>query len=183
MGAIVATLSGPTANSYLTLAEANAYFATRLHAQAWENASDADREAALITACRAIESCRLRCTRDLIGGQLSPVTQEQALTFPRYRDVDASLAYIIPGRVKQAQCEEALALLAYGATAQQRQALQAGGVSSYTVDGLSETYREGAGQHPLLSARARTLIMPYIDRTGVIATSPHAQGELSPGSR
>jgi hypothetical protein len=179
---IVATISGETSNSYVTLAEATEYFAGRLHASAWESASTADREKALVTACRHVESCRLQVTRRVVGELLSPVVPTQALAFPRYRDVDATSAYIIPQPVKRAQCEEALALLAFGAEQQRRSALQAGGVSSFQVDGLSESYGEGAGSSPLISGEARKLMAPFIARGGVIATSDNPLGEFTPGS-
>ncbi len=180
---IIATLSGVDSNSYITVAEADAYFAGRLHASAWETASTGDKEKALVTACRAIEGSRLNVNRRVVGDLLSPVVITQALGFPRYRDIDATGAYIIPEAVKRAQCEEALALLAFGAEAQKRAALQAGGVSSFSVDGLSESYREGAGSSPLVSAEARRLIAPFISRGGVIATSSNPLGEFTPGSR
>jgi len=180
---IVATISGESSNSYVTLAEANEYFAGRLRAEAWETAKDGDKEKALLTACRHIEACRIRIERDVIGGPLSPVVDTQALSFPRYRDVNANLTYIVPEPVKQAQCEEALALLAYGPTASRRSALQAAGVIAYSVDGLSETYGTARSNSPVVSAEARGLIAPFILRGGVLATSPWPQGELTPGSR
>jgi hypothetical protein len=179
---IVATISGDSSNSYVTLAEATDYFAGRLHASAWETAATADREKALVMACRHVESCRLQVTRRVVGELLSPVIPTQALSFPRYRDTDASLAYIIPIPVKQAQCEEALALLAFGAEQQRRSALQAGGVETFAIDGLSETFGKGATNSPLMSAEARRMMMPFISRGGVIATSDNPLGEFTLGS-
>ncbi len=179
---IVATLSGAASNSYVTVAEADAYFAGRLHADAWETASTGDKEKALATSCRHIEACRININRQIVGDRLSPVVPEQALSFPRYRDVDTTGAYIIPEPVKQAQCEEALALLSVGVEAQRRATLQAQGVSSFSVDGLSESYRDGASNSPLASPEARRLIAPYLCKGGVIATSDNPLGEFTPGS-
>ena len=51
--AIDATVGGTTANSYVTLAEADAYFATRAHAESWEDAEN--QEQLLITASSTID--------------------------------------------------------------------------------------------------------------------------------
>lgn len=178
---IDATLSGPNSNSYITQAEAQSYFDARLHAASWTSALDAEKIQALIMACRHIESCRLRVDRR-VSTIFSPASSDQALSFPRLRDVDASGAYIIPPQVTDAQCEEALALLAFGAEQERRAALQAGGVTSFSTDGLSEGYGTGAPSHPLASARARILLGPYIQRGGVIATSDVPAGEFTPAS-
>jgi hypothetical protein len=193
--AIDATNAGAASNSYLSLAEAQAYFAARLRSDAWEAASDADKEKALLTACRRIEAHRLRVHRrpygypydlpnalDRLADPLAPADPDQALSFPRQRDLDRSASPAVPDHVKQAQCEEALALLAQGAEHERRRALQAAGVKSFTVDGLSESYESGAATQMLLSAEARSLLAPFIERGGVIATSDNPDGEWSPGS-
>ena len=193
--AIDVTIAGAASNSYLSLAEAQAYFAARLRSDAWEAASDADKEKALLTACRRIEAHRLRVHRrpygypydlpnalDRPADPLAPTDSDQALSFPRQRDLDRSGRYAVPEHVKQAQCEEALALLAQGAEHERRRALQAAGVKSFTVDGLSESYESGAATQMLLSAEARSLLAPFIERGGVIATSDNPDGEWSPGS-
>ena len=193
--AVCAEQSGQQANSYLTLAEAEAYFATRLRAESWGGASAGDKEKALLTACWRIEAHRLRVHRrpygfpydlpntlDRPADRLAPADPDQALSFPRLCDVDRSGHYVTPGQVKQAQCEEALALLATGAEAERRRGLQAAGVKSFSVDGLSESYESGAAGQLLVSAEARTLLAPFIERGGVIATSDNPDGEWSPGS-
>ena len=48
--------------------------------------------------------------------------------------------------------------------------------------GLSESYESGAATQMLLSAEARSLLAPFIERGGVIATSDNPDGEWSPGS-
>lgn len=178
---IDATLSGPNSNSYITQAEAQTYFEARLHVASWTSATDGEKVQALIMACRHIESCRVRIDRR-VSTMFSPVQSDQALSFPRLRDVDASGAYIIPPRVSDAQCEEALALLSFGAEQERRAALQAGGVTSFSTDGLSEGYGQGAPSHPVASAQARILLGPYIQHGGVIATSDVPEGEFTPAS-
>ena len=137
--AIEATVGGENSNSYITLAEAEAYFAERLHADAWAGTSESDKEKVLLTACRHLE--RLRYWD---GNQPAFSDPRQRLTFPRTRDVDADGRYIIPQPVKDAQCEEALALLNRGAEQERRRSLQAAGVTSFSVEGLSESYAPGA---------------------------------------
>jgi len=193
--AIKADPGGADSNSYVTLQEAETYFADRLRVDAWSGASSADKEKALLTACRHIEACRLRVHRrphgypgdppDAMGrpwDPLAPSNPDQALSFPRQRDKDNDGDYAIPKRVKDAQCEEALALLARGAEQERRRALQAAGVTSFSVDGLSESYGSSTAGHPLESAEARALLVALIDKGGVLATSDHPDGEWSPGS-
>ena len=193
--AIEATPGGETSNSYVTLAEAETYFADRLRVDAWSGASSADKEKALLTACRHIEACRIRVHRrpygypgelpDAMGrpyDPLAPSNPDQALSFPRKKDMGSAGDYAVPKRVKDAQCEEALALLARGTEQERRRALQAAGVTSFSVDGLSESYGSPGAACPLESAEARTLLARFIDKGGVLATSDHPDGEWSPGS-
>lgn len=49
------TVGGTSANSYLSRDEANTYFADRLHADKWNDASDATKDAALVTATLMID--------------------------------------------------------------------------------------------------------------------------------
>ena len=192
---IDATVGGENSNSYVTLTEADTYFADRLRVDAWSGASSADKEKALLTACRHIEACRIRVHRrpygypgelpDAMGrpyDPLAPSNPDQALSFPRKKDEDNDGNFAIPKRVKDAQCEEALALVARGAEQERRRALQAAGVTSFSVDGLSESYGSPGAAHPLESAEARALLAPFIDKGGVLATSDHPDGEWSPGS-
>jgi len=193
--AIDATVGGENSNSYVTLTEAEAYFADRLRVDAWSGTSSADREKALLTACRHIEACRIRVHRrpygypgelpDAMGrpyDPLAPSNPDQTLSFPRKKDMDNAGDYAILTRVKDAQCEEALALLARGTEQERRRALQAAGVTSFSVDGLSESYGALGAAHPVESAEARQLLAPFIDKGGVLATSDHPAGEWSPGS-
>ncbi len=175
--AVDAVLGSPTANSYVTLDEAESYFVERWRSNAWSDANDADKEKALLTACRHLE--RLRYWE---GNRSAFTDPRQRLCFPRVIDTDIAGAYVVPQAVKDAQCEEALALLSTGAEHERRRALQASGVKSFAVDGLSESYDSGADRHVLLSAEARSLLSGYLSKGGVIATSDSPVGEWSPGS-
>jgi hypothetical protein len=130
--------------SYVNLAEANEYFSNRLHADAWAEASDADKEKALAMAAKAIDRQPLR-------GRKSD--REQTLAFPRYPDTE------VPEAVKEACCEEALALLERGNS--QRRKLQQEGVQSFSLGNMSETYVVGAGKG-LLSQEAKELLQPWL---------------------
>ena len=130
--------------SYVNLIEANEYFSNRLHADAWAEASDADKEKALAMATKAIDRQPLRGRKTETG---------QALAFPRYPDTE------IPEVVKEACCEEALAILERGNS--QRKKLQQEGVQSFTLGNMSETYIAGAGKG-LLSQEAKELLRPWL---------------------
>ena len=129
---------------YINLAEANEYFSTRLHADAWAEASDADKDKALAMATKVID-------RQLLKGRKATDTQE--LAFPRYPDTE------VPEAVKEACCEEALALLERGNS--QRRKLQQEGVQSFTLGNMSETFTPGAGKG-LLSQEAKELLRPWL---------------------
>ena len=130
--------------SYVNLTEANEYFSDRLHADAWAEASDADKEKALATATKAIDRM------PLIGRK---AVSEQTLAFPRHPDTE------VPVAVKDACCEEALAILKSGNS--QRRKLQQEGVQSFTLGNMSETYVAGASRG-LLSQEARELLRPWL---------------------
>ena len=101
---INATIKSETANSYVTLAEANSYFETVPDSTTWDNKQDDKKNRALIAATRWIDSFVFfgdRCD------------QNQALKFPRnnYQVDDVELACTtIPNNIKYAQYELAKAL-------------------------------------------------------------------------
>ena len=101
---IDATIKGANANSYVTLAEANAYFETVPSSTNWDNKSDDNKNRALISAARWIDTLVYygdRCDDD------------QALKFPRtnYQVDGVELACtLIPQNIKYAQFELARAL-------------------------------------------------------------------------
>lgn len=103
---LIATVGSALANSYATVAEADAYFLTRVNSSAWTGA-DAVKEAALITATAFLNE------RDWKGYR---ATQGQRLAWPRVQVVDADGYAIdagtIPRGLKEAVFEEALGLLA-----------------------------------------------------------------------
>ena len=101
---IHATLKGENSNSYATLASANSYFETSPDDSTWTNKSDDQKNRALITACRWIDS---------LGFYGDRCSEEQALKWPRYNyhvdDVELACTEI-PETIKYAQYELARAL-------------------------------------------------------------------------
>ena len=130
--------------SYVNLTEANEYFSNRLHADAWAEASDADKDKALAMAAKAID-------RQPLSGRKADTAQ--TLAFPRHPDTE------VPVAVKDACCEVALALLERGNS--QRRKLQQEGVQSLSLGNMSETYITGAGEG-LLSQEAKELLRPWL---------------------
>lgn len=130
--------------SYCTIEYADEYFSDRLHAESWGQAYEIAKEKALKQATKAIDRQPLR------GRKTNP---EQELAFPRHPDTE------IPAAVKEACCEEALALIESGNS--QRRKLQQEGVQSFTLGNMSETYAAGAGKG-LLSQEAKELLRPWL---------------------
>lgn len=101
-----ATPQGASANSYVTLGEANDYFAARTPSGDWDEASEEERKRALVSATVRIDQ------EDFDGHRTK---SEQALRWPRAWIVDPDGWSIqsdeIPERVKRAQMEMAYALL------------------------------------------------------------------------
>ncbi len=132
-------------STYCTTTEAATYFSGRLHADSWVSANECDKTKALVMATRIID-------RQPVKGVKAAYNQGNQ--FPRYPDKE------VPQAVKDATCEEALALLERGNG--QRRKLQAEGVTSFSVGGLSETYLQGIRGGGLLSQEARELLRPWL---------------------
>ena len=101
---ITATLKSATANSYVTLAEANTYFETVPDSTTWDNKTDDQKNRALISATRWIDDFNYYGDRCDDG---------QALKWPRnnYEVDNVELACtLIPQNIKYAQYELARAL-------------------------------------------------------------------------
>ena len=150
-------------NTYVTLADAEAYFAGRLYAGAWNDTTDSDKARALISATRSVENLTIKFRRTV---------PTQTLNFPRriIRDIatmdDWQWIYSVyddtkvPQEVKDSECEEAFALLRYGDS--ERLRLQQQGVTSITLGKMQEQYGSGHSQMGLLSADAYRMMTPWI---------------------
>lgn len=113
--ALDATVGGANANAYLDRTTADAYFANRLYASDWNNATTGTKEQALMTATARIDQ------ETFIGYRVSTT---QALRWPRFSvPIPGEEFYYggvggyyatdsIPKPVKDATCEMALYLLA-----------------------------------------------------------------------
>jgi len=106
---IDATIGGPSSNSYVTVAEADAYFDGRLDAADWTAASADEKIRALITATLRLEQ------ETYEGAKYRSDPADQRLAWPRAGATDQNgWAYdtdIIPEPVQRAQMELALAML------------------------------------------------------------------------
>jgi hypothetical protein len=107
MPTLDATVGGPDANSYATIAEGDTYFGERVQAPNWTGESSVDVKAqALIMATRRIDHLSFRGVK---------TTDVQALKWPRIGAFDESgYEYdpaAIPALVKQATFEWALHIL------------------------------------------------------------------------
>ena len=175
---IVCTPGGSTDNSYVTLAQADAYFAVGLRNDTWQTQwDDADKERALIDATANIEAqggARLRLlspARPLFPGMPYDTgstngVANQALHFPRTTDsvtISGVVTKQVPVSLKAAVCEQALWLLETRDSPDllDRAALRGQGVTAINVDGLSESYgvaRIPAGIAPLAWQHLRSLV-------------------------
>lgn len=131
--ALDATPGGVTADTYIDLADADAYFEGRFGAEDWEGLSDPDKEKALRQATRHLDRQSYR------GVKASAV---QALQFPRDIQDDSE----IPAAVREATCEEALWIARHretgGRSLRQRQIAE--GVESFRVGQTAETFGRGS---------------------------------------
>ncbi len=103
----------PTANSYAALADGDAYHAGHLHATAWHQANDGDKEKGLIWASRLLD--------ESIVWDGVKATKDQALQWPRHGVRDRGGFVIdsdsIPAGLNNATAELARCLLSEDRTA------------------------------------------------------------------
>lgn len=98
---INATPADSTANSYVTLAEANTYMEAHLQASVWSALDDEKKKAALVAATRLIDNEQFAGRR---------AHQQQSLSWPRtyVYDYDAYPVEGVPQKLKSAQIEYAI---------------------------------------------------------------------------
>ena len=143
-------------NSYISLGEADNYFDDQLYPEPWTTSDDATKEKSLVMATKKIDSLML------IGRR---VESDQEQEFPRSIYNSGSSCWVdeseIAQCVKDATCEEALALLRGGVAANKRAELQRQGVSSFSLGKLSETYSGAYTGNKLQSPAAAQLLSRY----------------------
>lgn len=142
---ITATAGSASANSYITSADADTYFETRLYADDWDNA-DAD------TKCRALQMAT-RMLDQWFDWQGSPVGSTQALLWPRVGAVGPNgyelASDSIPDLIANATAEQALALIQGNRAADSD--VEAQGISQLKAGSVSLSFR-GAQAKPIPDA-------------------------------
>ncbi len=151
-------------NSYVSVADADTYFTERLGATAWTGATTGNKTAALLQACRTLE--RLRYIGSHPGSTQSLSWPREGATDPRGYGIAST---VVPQAMKDAQCEEALALLqmAEDADAVSREMAQKQGIRDVVVGGVREVYGERRRLAGLLSEEAYALVRHYLLRSPV----------------
>ena len=98
---IDAVAGSPTANSYVSLEEANSYLEAHLQASVWALLDDEKKKASIVGATRLID------TAQFLGRRLH---QSQSLAWPRtyIYDFDGYQVSGVPQKLKAAVCEYAI---------------------------------------------------------------------------
>ena len=146
---LTCTPGGGSDNSYISLADADAYFVNGLRGETWEEWTSDQRSRALVEATQQIE--RLggsRVSTDSAnrsrfrGEPYNSLLSDQCLHFPRTGDLDEGGSVVVPQGVKDAVCEQAYFLLKKQDEPDllDRADLQRQGVKLANVDGLYEQY-------------------------------------------
>ncbi|AGK97407.1 DnaT-like ssDNA-binding protein [Clostridium pasteurianum] len=160
-------------NTYISVADADAYFDDRLFSDTWDN-TDADTKAkALIMATKkidrlpiigrkAIDSQTLQFPRMIYSYNRDNLFNSYFVTQEGNKYITNSIGWytedFVSNRVKYATCEEALALLERGNS--KRIKLQQQNVKSFSLGGgISETY--GNRIVKILSEEAQEYLQPY----------------------
>jgi hypothetical protein len=150
MSVLDATVSGASANSYVTVAVAQAYFDNRLNIQAWDAADEDAQENALQMACREI---------DLLTFTGYVTSYSQALQWPRVGVADRNgqpiLSTTIPTLVQNAQCERALEILQAGDTA-------GGDLSAFAQVTLGSMSVTPKSSQPAISKTVKSMLAPFL---------------------
>lgn len=159
--AIDTTIGGSTADSYLSVAAADAYAAADLgrNAAAWASASTDEKERAL-----------KRATRDLdrIAGWTGVGFYEtQALVYPRSIDIDPDTGLPwLPRALRNATAEQAMYVLRNANVIDDAATRRARGLSNFAEPDVSGQLAEDSG-YGAISPRAIELLQP-LGQTSVI---------------
>jgi hypothetical protein len=180
--ALDTTVGGETTNSYVSVSEADRYFAAHYSTAkntAWTALTTPRKESALKRGCQQIETIKMldveynvvgRLPLALIDDIYADITickheSYQRLQFPRNIDEDSAGDMFVPQEVKDAQCEQAVHLLTFDDAALLtigqgivEEAVTAGAVKSYT------RYSEGVAPS-YISPLAAELLRPYFRRS------------------
>jgi hypothetical protein len=142
-------------NSYVTVAEADAYFADYLDTEAWDAADVLKKTKALVSATRCL---------DVLAWSGTAVSESQPLAFPRdieYFEVRVGVLVSLKGtpeRVADATMQQALHLLSNEGIL-----LETGGVVSLDISGVGLNTIKAASRIPNV---VRNLIQPLLTNKG-----------------
>lgn len=167
-----ATLGGASANSYVTVAEADAYFATSFGRTPWGSASAANKEIVLIESTRLLDL--------LVSWKGYVKSDTQALRWPRTYVPNIDGRYlesyisdsIVPKDVKNAVFELAYSLLSNGGFQASENELAKVKVGPVSID-FSDTVKSNG-----LPKMVRDMIARWGEYTVVSSNSVHTVGLL-----
>jgi hypothetical protein len=134
--------------AYVTIAEADTYFATKLFADAWNNASTDNKQKALYEATRAI---------NMLNYTGSKADADQEHEFPR--DIEDSVSY--NDDVKQACYEIAIALLDGVDPQKERENVN---LESQAFAGVRATYNRASVQEHVNAGIVSSTAWAYLRR-------------------
>lgn len=135
------------ANTYASVAEADAYFGARPRSSAWAAIAEDAKARLLIHATRILD-----IAVKWAGERFS---ETQALEFPRYPEELEDLE--LPTRIKEATCELALALNARDLTGESN----LGGLSEIEVGPIKLRSNNPAGRQDTIPPFVRDMIAPW----------------------
>jgi len=157
--ALDTTVGGASANSYISLADADTYLEPHPDFSTWDALSDAVKNAHLVQATRILD------TEYFEGWKYD---ESQALQFPRSSQsvVDSYTAVTaIPPNIKNAQCEQAIFLAVHGMS--RRDEFRADGVKNLGIGGAGSVNEKlvGSGTPISLCATALAALRFYLLRS------------------
>lgn len=161
----IQTPPNAAADSYVDVATADAYHATRLNSSKWSSASTADKEAALKMATRRLEQLEW-------AGEKTDDLSANSLRWPRsyVYNADGQLedANAVPKAIEDATAEYALDLLKAAADETAGEAFATEEVQVGPIKLKLDTDRPSQTASDGLSSEVDTLIAPYVESSAVI---------------
>jgi hypothetical protein len=144
-------------NSYVTVEEADAYFADRLDAAAWTAADATQKAQALVTATAYLDELRWTGTA---------VSESQSLAFPRvteYFDPRLGTSIYLEGNTVPSRITKACTELAYHLLNNDGLLDETGGVRDISIGPITLT---GISNAPKIPSNIKRLITPLVVNSG-----------------
>jgi len=129
-------------NSYVTIQEADDYFADKYGYDKWS--TEPNKEGALISAAQQLD---IRCT-----WFDSPVAADQAMAFPRTPGANPT-----PQNIKDAQCEIAYRIVDTGST----QTNSGDPLTELKAGSVTLKFKASSSSNPLINDLTSNLLSPY----------------------